>query len=115
MSVLRWIARLLAVGLFLFWGAFFVEHLRDWFVRPNPQSPPVSVWFAQFLHLLILVGLVAGVFWEFAGGILIIVASVLFFWDKAPLFILPTILPGMMYLFCWYQERRTANHSAAAG
>jgi hypothetical protein len=102
--------------LFISWGASFVEHLREWFVRPFPQTPPLSVWFAQFLHMLDLVGLVAGFFWEFAGGTLVIVASVLFFWDKAPIYIPLTILPGILYLICWYRDRAAQPpHSASDG
>jgi hypothetical protein len=114
-AIVRWLARVLAIVLFFFWGAFFIEHLWAWFIRPLPETPPLKIWLAQLLHLLILVGLLAGIKSEREGSTLVIVASVLFLWDKAPLFILPTILPGMMCLFCWYQERRSTNHSAAAG
>jgi len=113
-TIVRWVARVLAVTLFIFWGMFFIEHLWQWFIQPLPQTPPPKVWFGQFLHLLILVGLVMGIKWERAGGILIIVASVLFFWDKAPIFIPLTILPGVLYLFCWYQEHTTRDHTHAA-
>jgi len=100
-SVVRWVARLSAVVLFLFWGGFFIEHLSEWFIEPFPQTPPPAVWFGQFLHFLILAGLVIGFKWERAGGLLVIASSVLFLIDKAPLFIPLTIVPGILYLFCW--------------
>lgn len=105
-NTVRWTARILSVAVILFWGGFFIEHAKEWFIDPLPQVPPPKVWFAQLLHFLILAGLVIGWKWERAGGILVVVASVLFFADKAPLFILPTIVPGILYLFCWWQERR---------
>jgi hypothetical protein len=59
------------------------------------------VWFGQLLHLLVLAGLIIGFKWELVGGLLVIAASVLFFSDKAPLFIPITILPAVLYLYCW--------------
>ena len=113
--VLRWIARLLAAVLFVFWGAFFVEHVREWFIRPLPQSPPPSVWVGQFLHALILVGLLAGFKWERVGGLMIIIASTLFLADKAPWFIPITILPGLLYLYCSYKEGTIATQHSSVG
>lgn len=104
-NIVRWTARILSVAAILFWGGFFIEHTKVWFIDPLPQVPPPKVWLGQFLHFLILAGLVVGWKWERVGGILVVVASVLFFADKAPLFILPTIVPGVLYLFCWWQER----------
>jgi hypothetical protein len=109
LELVRLIARVLSVALFAFWGAFFVEHLWQWFIEPFPQSPPLSVWIGQFLHLLILVGLVIGFKWERAGGFLVIAASVLFFVDKAPLFIPITILPPVLSVYCSYRSRRTTE------
>ena len=40
MSIVCWTGRLLALGLFLFWGAFFVEHLKQWFLHPVNGFPP---------------------------------------------------------------------------
>jgi hypothetical protein len=103
--LVRWLARVLAAGVFLFWSMFFVEHLWEWFLKPLPQTPPVWVWFSQFLHLMILVGLVLGFWRERAGGIVVVVASVLFFWDKAPIYIPLTVAPGVLYLVSWWLER----------
>jgi hypothetical protein len=108
-TCLRWIARLLAFALFVFWGLFFLEHIWEWFIRPYPQIPPPKVWVGQTLHFLILAGLVIGFRWELTGGLLTIIASVLFFADKAPLFILPTIVPAILYLYCWHEDRSKAT------
>jgi hypothetical protein len=114
LSAIRASARMLAVALFFFWGAFFVEHLWQWFIEPLPQTPPASVWIAQLLHFLLLAGLVIGFKWERAGGVLVIVASVLFFSDKAPVFIPISILPGVLYLYCWYRSRAKFKGSVGA-
>jgi len=106
--VLRWFARVLAVVMFLFWGGFFVEHLWQWFIQPLPQTPPPKVWFGQFLHLLILAGLALGLKWERIGGLLLIGSVVLFsalILQAAPRFVLVTIVPGVLYLYCWYASR----------
>lgn len=66
-ETLRWLARILAIGLFVFWGAFFVAHLREWFFHESGALPPVKVWIAQFLHLLMLIGL-AILVWRPAVG-----------------------------------------------
>jgi hypothetical protein len=105
LTIMRRIARALALVLFAFWGLFFIEHTSEWFLRPAPQMPPPKVWLAHGLHFLILAGLLIGFRWELAGGLLVIVASVLFFADKAPLFILPTIVPAILYLYCWHNDR----------
>lgn len=53
---LLWLGRGLAVLLALFWGAFFVEHLAEWFSGAGGKYPPPWVWVAQFGHLLMVVG-----------------------------------------------------------
>ena len=54
LSVIVWTARLLALGLFLLWGAFFVEHVREWFLNPPKGFPPVWVWLQMLAHLAFL-------------------------------------------------------------
>jgi len=104
-GLVRWVARAVALLALLFWGAFFIEHLQEWFIQPFPDAPPVYVWFAQLLHFLILAGLIIGLQWERAGGILVVAASVLFLMDKAPALIPLTTLPGILYLYCWWNGR----------
>lgn len=109
----RWVTRLLALALFLFWGGFFVEHLKEWFIQPFPQTPPLKVWIGQTLHLLILIGLLIGLRWELAGGLLVVIASTLFFVDKEPAFIPLAILPGLLYVACWFGGRLVRRQSRA--
>ncbi len=108
--VLRWSARLVATLLFFLWGAFFVEHTIEWFVRPLPQTPPVFVWVAQGLHLLMLVGLIALWRWEVAGSLMVIAAAFAFFVDKAganfPLFFGVTVIPAVLLLVGHWLARR---------
>lgn len=112
--IVRWMARTLSGLIFLFWLGFFIEHIQQWFVAPWPRTPPTIVWVNQLLHFLILAGLVIGWKWERVGGVLVIVASVLFLFDKAPLLILPTILPGILFLYCWWRERGLHGSPSAA-
>lgn len=102
LPVLRWTARLLSAGLFLFWGGFFVEHLVEWFVKPFPATPPAAVWLAQGEHLLLLLGLLALWRWEVTGSLLVLAAALAFFADTAgtrfPLFFGVTALPAVLLL-----------------
>jgi hypothetical protein len=104
----RWLARLLAVGLVLFWGTFFVAHL-SWFFTGEGLPPP-EVFALQGLHLLLLVGLLAGWRWELAGGLLVLLASLTFFWFAAGsnfvLFAGVTSLPGLLWVGLSEVERR---------
>ncbi len=114
-SIVCWAGRVLALGLFLFWGAFFVEHLQEWFVQPTKGFPPVWVWLGQLAHLTILVGLAALWRWPVTGSLLTIVGSLAFFgglaiWLAAvgkPYFLLlvflaVTIIPALLTLACWF-------------
>lgn len=70
MSIVRWTGRVLALGLFVFWGRKFVEHLQDGFLHSVKQLSPVGVWLANLAHLTFLVGLVALWRWPLTGSIL---------------------------------------------
>jgi hypothetical protein len=108
-TAVRWSARVLSVLLFLFWGAFFVEHLA-WFADPHGW-PPVGVISVQFAHLVLLIGLAMAWKWELLGSILILVSSLVFFSQTAgknfPLFFAVTSLPAVLWLFCYLQSKRT--------
>jgi len=43
---LRWLARLWAAALLLFWGAFFVEHTTEWFVHPHGTARRMAMGIA---------------------------------------------------------------------
>lgn len=109
-SIARWIARGLCLLLFLLWGAFFIEHL-EWFSNAA-QKPPLSVWLLQGMHLLLLVGLLVSLRWEAVGSALVFLSGALFFSQTAGLKTLPlvglTIVPALLFAFCWWWERRHA-------
>lgn len=116
-TVIRWLARGLGGCLFLFWGAFFVAHLREWFIAPFPNHPPPKVWLAVALHGLLLAGLLLAWRWEFAGSLIVLVAAFAFFRGNAgamfPWFFGLTSLPALLWLWCWWRTRRLST--AATG
>jgi hypothetical protein len=103
----RWLARGLGLLLFLLWGSFFVAHLGEWFL--GPRFPPPWVWFMQALHLGLLLGYLAAWRWELPGAALILVCGGLFFTlAGAPLYAVPSVLPGALLLLSRTWRRRTA-------
>lgn len=75
----KWSGRATALLLFLFWGAFFVEHLTEWFLRGDGRYPPAWVWGQQFFHFVMLVGLGMMLRWEKAGAVVMAIGTVAFF------------------------------------
>ena len=65
----------LALGLFLFWGAKLVEHLQDGFLHSVKELSPVGEWLGHLAHLTFLVGLVALRRWPLTGSILTILGT----------------------------------------
>jgi hypothetical protein len=123
-SIVCWTGRVLALGLFLLWGAFFVEHLEQWFLHPVKGLPPIWVWLGQLAHLAILVGLVALWRWPVTGSILTILGSLAFFGGLAAwqaivggryvsflAFLAITIIPAVLTLACGFA--RTCAAAAA--
>jgi len=117
--ITRWVARVLALAVFLLWGAFFVEHTGEWFVAPFPQLPPLKVCLFQCLHLLLLLGLLASLRWPRLGLIWVAVVACAFFLPVAgarfSIFFGITILPVLLLALCdWLNQSnhlpiRTAN------
>lgn len=109
-KTLRWAARIASILLFALWGAFFIEHV-SWFIA-QPR-PPLFVWLFQLLHLLLLLGFVVALRWEVAGSLLIIGSALVFFALTAGanflLFFAVTIIPAVLFLFCWWQEHRPSS------
>jgi hypothetical protein len=107
--LLRWLGRIGAVLVFLFWGAFFIEHLMEWFVKPFPNLPPVKVCLGQLLHFLMLVGLLVALRWPQVGTPVVVVAAGIFLVRTGanfPFFLAGTILPVLVLLGCWWAGRR---------
>ncbi len=122
MTIVCWTGRVLALGLFLFWGAFFVEHLQEWFMHPFKGFPPVWVCLAQLAHLTILIGLVTLWRWQATGSVITILGSLSFFGGLAIsqaiagkqylsflAFLTFTIIPALLTLACWFAR----THSLA--
>ena len=124
MSIVRWTGRVLALGLFLFWGAKFVEHLQDGFLHTVKQLSTVGVWLANLAHLTFLVGLVVLWRWPLTGSILTLLGACSYFGGLAIsettkgkpclpclAFLAVTILPALLTLAWWLARTRP---SAAA-
>jgi hypothetical protein len=113
-GVVRWVARVLALAMFLFLGWFFVGQIQEWVIQPSAQTLPLAVWIGQTLYLLILAGLLIGFRWELAGGLLVVGAAVPLFANSEPLLIPMAIMPGLLYIACWFGGRplKRQAHSA---
>ena len=113
----RWAARLLAAGLALFWGAFFVAHLVEWYA--GPRWPPAWVSGLVLLHGLIVLGLLAGWRWERLGAALTLGAAAPFFWWAAGRnflpFLLVTAVPPALWLACAWAEARAPGQGVPRG
>ncbi len=109
----KWVARILAAILFLFWGAFFVEHLGEWFLQSEQGFPPVSVWIGQALHFVILLGLGMMLNWDRLGSLVTIVGTVAFFsaigYRGFPFIALLNLLPIGLFGVYWYLGPKAAN------
>lgn len=117
-GIARWLARLSAGLLCLFWGAFFVEHLQEWFLSGNGALPPVHVWIGQLLHFVMIAGLAMVFFWPRLGSVVAIAGTVLFFaWigvKEFPWIALLNLLPPAFASVSWWLQMRTAAESGAA-
>ncbi len=115
-TTLRWAARILTIPVFLFWGAFFLEHM-EWFSNPS-KLPPLHVFLSMGAHGMILVGLALSWKWEKIGSIVTIAAATVFFAKAAgPNFILFTFLtsiPSIMFLVLLHLESRDRSSGESA-
>src|SRR5262245_38054353 len=78
-NIVCWTGRVLALGLFLFWGASFVEHLQQGFLYSVKELPPVWARLGYLAHLTFLVGLLALWRWPVTGSILTLLGSLSYF------------------------------------
>jgi len=101
----KWGGRLTAILLFLFWGAFFVEHTSEWFLRSESRFPPALVWFQQLAHFGMLAGLAVMLKWPRLGGLILLVATVAFFggigMHSFPYIALINLLPIALFGVYW--------------
>jgi len=75
--VFKWLGRGTALLLFLFWGAFFVEHVNEWLILPNHIPPRVLIGMA--FHGAMLVGLLMMLRWVSWGSVVTVLATIAFF------------------------------------
>jgi hypothetical protein len=118
-AIVSWAARLLSLSLSLLWGAFFVEHMWEWFLHPAQGFPPPWVWGQQLAHLVMLIGLLMLVRWELAGSIVAILGTVAFFGGliviagarSLPMiaFLAMTITPAFLSLGCWFARHHASG------
>ena len=108
----RWLGRTLALLLVLFWGAFFLEHLSEWFLEPQ-GSPPLRVWVGQVLHLGMLVGLALMLRWDRLGAVVTVLATTTFFASigvhRFPWIALLNLLPIAGFAVAWSLHRPPAR------
>src|SRR4051794_15550371 len=119
LAIVSWTARLMALGLFLLWGAFFVEHLQEWFVHPAQGFPPPWVWGGQLAHLVLLIGLLMQVRWQLAGSIVTILGALAFFGGLIVIagarglpilaFFAVTVTPALLSLGCWFARHHATG------
>ncbi len=106
-TLVRWVARVSAAVLFLFWGAFFLAHLQ-WFADIH-HWPPLWVVGLVGLHFLMLLGLVLGWRYELAGAALVMATAIPFFAiaGRDPvLYAGVTCLPAALWLYCGWPVHR---------
>jgi hypothetical protein len=97
----------------LLWGAFFVEHTAEWFDEPFRELPPWHVILRHMLHFLMLVSFVVAWKWEGIGGCMIALFTVPFFVGVNAIQFIPfTIVPGLLFLVCWYWSRHASRRTA---
>lgn len=108
-SIVRWIARISGLCLFVFWGGFFVQSVSERVIIPFP--PPLDVWIDEVIFFIMLAGFVVALKWEVVGSILIISGAFVFFIImpvREPLFFIVTIVPAILYLFCAWRTKKTS-------
>ena len=101
----RWLGRTLALLLLLFWGAFFLGHLSEWFLNAQGPLPPTRVWISQVLHLGMLVGLALMLRWDRLGAIVTALGTTAFFasigMHSFPFIALLNLLPIACFIASW--------------
>ncbi len=111
LKLVLWSARTLSMLLFLFWGAFFIEHLQ--FFWSEQQQPPFWVYLVTGFHLLLLISYVIS-FWKYLlGSILMVISGLVFFIMTSGKMFLPfyliSIVPAGFYLYYWKNIKQTTN------
>ncbi len=120
-GIFRGLGRLLSALLLLFWGAFFLEHLSEWFLQAEGGFPPTFVWAAQAGHLVMLIGLLIMIRWETPGMIVAYLGASWFaaaIGGEAALIVIGSVLiPIACFALSWafrpFSARGRTNHKIA--
>ena len=75
----KWIGLTISVLLFLFWGAFFLSHLFEWFLNSERESPPMPIWISMAFHQVMLIGLAITIKWDKLGVLITLIGTIAFF------------------------------------
>lgn len=109
-AAFKWLGRIAAALLVLFWGAFFIEHLNEWY-RHAPTYPPLFVSITMGMHLGMLIGLSISVRWARLGSLLTLIATAGFM-VSAGVFLpilLVNLAPPVCFLLAWSLARATPS------
>jgi hypothetical protein len=103
LKLVLWSARTLSLLLFLFWGAFFIEHLQ-YFTNAG-EKPPFIVYLITSFHFLLLASYIFSMWKHLAGSLLIIVFALAFFVMSSGKMFLPffmfSVIPSGFYIYYW--------------
>jgi hypothetical protein len=109
-TVGKWGGRLTALLVLLLWGAFFVEHLSEWFLRADGRYPPTWVWVQQAFHFAMLAGLALMLKWDRLGTVVMLAASIMFFGfiglRNFSYFALINLVPVALFSVYWLARRK---------
>lgn len=109
-----WMGRGVALALLLLSGAFFVEHIREWYMGATQSVPPVWVGVGVFLHLGMLIGLAICLRWTAFGSAVVAVTTLAFivetgiFTGYFPFIVLYTLAPLICFAI-WWKLNKTAG------
>lgn len=112
---MRWIGRACAASLFLLWGAFFIEHLGEWYAHPFQQLPPWWVGLSMVCHAGVLIGLGVMLFRAWPGAIITAAGTLGFIAAVAignrtlvrlPYLMLINLVPVGLALAAWWIAKR---------
>ena len=103
-----WIGRGISVLLFLFLGAFLVQHLLLIFAIPSGQVTTFT-WIVQLVHASLLLGYLVSLFNNRLGTVFILIFSVLFFLFTVRgvqfwLFLVISLSPVCFYAYGWLRN-----------
>jgi hypothetical protein len=107
LKLVLWSAQTLSLLLFLFWGAFFIEHLQ-FFTNVN-DKPAFIVYLITVFHFMLLVSYIFAMWKHFAGSVMMIIFALAFFVFTAGQMFLPFFLisaiPAGFYLYYWQNTK----------